>query len=210
MKIELKKRVALLAIAAVCAGTALAQQTSTPASQKLRVISFHGDMAALLGQLAQSYGVTIGMEADARKPRSEVTVELHDATLPDILNAIVESEPRYRWRDNSGFIEVFPVSGTNPLLDLTINFQVRDVKQDDMLDQLMNLPEVQAGMAALNLKRRVSDRPSSRTREEKFSLSLEQVSLRQALDRIAKESGAMFWLFRQDDEGSLSVSTAHW
>ena len=196
-----------LLVVLACASVATAQQGASK-PPPLRVIHFHGSMAGLLARLAGDYGVTIGLEADPTKPQSEVIIDVRDATLTDILNAIVQSEPRYQWRESGGDIEVFPVSGGNPLLDMPLStFQVKDVRRAEAIDQLMGLPEVQAVAMSMNLKLRPDGPLPTGAKDEKFSLSLSGVTLRQALNRIAKESGARFWLFRNHNDGSFSVGT---
>jgi hypothetical protein len=166
-----------LLVVLVCVSVATAQQDAAK-PPALRVVQFRGDMAALLAHLAGDYRVTIGLEADPKKPQSEVTIDLRDATLTDILNGIVQSEPRYQWRESGGDVEVFPVSGRKPLLDNpVINFQLKDVLCSEAIDQLMSLPEVQAVTMSMNLKRRPDGPLSTRAKDEKFSLSLSGVTL---------------------------------
>ena len=172
----------------------------------LRMIHFRGDMAPLLAQLAQDYGVTIGLETDPKKPTSDVMLDLKGATLPDLLNGIVQSEPRYQWRESGGNIEVFPASGSNQILDIPVTtFQVKEVGRREAIDQLMSLPEVQAVMISMNLKLRPGAPPRIPAKDEKFSLSLSGVTIRQTLNRIAGESGVRFWLFRNDNDGFFYV-----
>jgi len=207
MNINLK-RTALMAcvvITACFASNTFAQQVPANASSPLRVVSFHGDMAALLSALGPSFGATIGFEADPLKPNSEVTVEVRDATFPDVLNAIVKSEPRYQWREVDGVFEVFPIAGTSPLLEMMIgSLRLTDVSGAEAINQLMDLTEIRPVVMSMKLKRR-PDSTSARPSEQKFSINLSGVTLRQALDQIAKESGIRFWLFRKYDDGTFSI-----
>jgi uncharacterized protein YceH (UPF0502 family) len=91
---------------------------------------------------------------------------------------------------------VYPVEGRSPLLNIVVSsFQVNDVNQAGATNQLMNLPEVQAGMKASNLSHRDFSRTLAGRRGGKFSLRLEDVTLREALHEIAKQSGGRFWAF---------------
>lgn len=208
MNTNLKQIASMLAIVLAVAAAISAQQNPAKASQ-VRVIKFHGDMASLLATLAQQYDVTIGLEADPKKPRSEVTLDLYDATFHDMLNGIVQSEPRYQWRESDGCIEILPVSNGVSLMDTMISsFQVKDASREEAIKELLNLPEVRAIAMTLNLSRRAPGNLPARTSEEKVSLNLNGVTLRQALNRIIKQSGARFWLFRTYPDGTFSIGTS--
>jgi hypothetical protein len=153
-------------------------------------------MAGLLATLAEDSDVIIGLEADPGKSKPEVTIALHNATLRDILNAVVASEPRYQWLESAEAIEVIPTAGSSILLDTPItSLQVKDVRRSEAINQLMALPEVQALMISMNLKLRPASLSPTWVKDEKFSLNLNRVTLRQAVQRIVKQSGARFWMF---------------
>jgi hypothetical protein len=160
----------------------------------------------MLANLPELYDVTIGLEVDAREPQSQVGFYLLNPTLPDVLNAIVKSAPKYQWRESEGFIEVFPVAGSSALLDTMISsFRTSDVDEAGAINQLLNLPEMQANMRAMSLNRRVLD-TSREKKGGKFSLNLERVTLRQVLHKTANDSGGRFWIFRNYSDGFFSIS----
>jgi hypothetical protein len=202
------RRVAMgLAIVFAVATVVNAQQTPAKASQ-LRVISWKGDMAALLALLADQYDVVIGVEADPKKPKSEVTLDLRDVTFHDILDGIVQSEPRYQWREIDGCIEVLPVKHDISLMDTTISsFQVKDVFLEVAINELLSLTEVRAMTMTMNLNRRHPPNGPPQAGLRKVSLALNGVTVRQALDRIIKQSGAKFWIFRTYEDGTFSIGT---
>jgi len=171
---------------------------------QLRVISYHGDMAHLLASLAESSGTAIGLETDPRKTMSQITLDLENVTLREILNGVVQSEPRYRWREVDGVIEVVPVNQTISLLDTPVNtFKVSDVSTASAIDHLLSLPEVQSVIRSMSLTRSSSPVASAarnaeaRNTEKKISLDLSGVTVRQVLDLIAADSDTKFWIFRQ-------------
>lgn len=187
---------------------ATAQQTNQASIDKPVVIKYQGDMVGLLSHLPETYGVTIGVEVDPNKPFSQVSIDLRDANLYDVLNAIVQSEPRYLWRENDGFIEVVPVTRGRTFLDTTVSsFQVNDVEPAEAINQLVNLPEVQAAMKTMNLSRRELKSAFPERKGGKVSISLEGVTMRQTLHRIMAESGSWFWVFRRQG-GFFSISTS--
>lgn len=159
-------------------------------------IRYEGDMAGLLAKLAQVFDVTIGLEAYPWRPTVQVKVELSNPTIADVLDAVVGSAPGYRWRETEGAFEVSPEGGSCPLLDTRIEeFDVGGVTQAEAVEQLMNLPEVQAGMSALGLRYQSRDSRPAKQAGEKFSMDVKGVSLRQALHQIAGRSGGRFWDF---------------
>ncbi len=194
----------VLVICGVSMPVVMAQQAAVPT---LRVVRVNGDMTMILAQMANPFGVTIGLEIDAQSFRV-VEVSLIDATLPDVMNAIVHSSQKYQWREAGGFVDVWPLTGSNSLLETRIsNFNVKDASPSEAFDQLFNLPEVQANMKAMNLQRRAPDVPTRNVSYSKFSVNVQGVNLRQALSRIAQESGIQIWVFRNHPNGFFSIST---
>lgn len=206
MIISHRKLVTLLASIIICCTSASltpGQQTSATESRPLRVIKYDGDMARILNNMTEIFKLPIGIEVDPQQPRARVKLELQDPTLHDVLNAIVQSAPRYKWRESDGFIEVLPVAGSSPLLDTMISsFHVSDVDQTEAVEQLINLLEVQDSMRAMGLHRRTLGPASVGKKGEKFSMTLEGVTMRQALHKIFGASGKRFWIFqRSADSG---------
>jgi hypothetical protein len=206
MIISLKLVVAtvVLGICAVSMSGVMAQQPTPP---PVRLIRFDGDMTSILAELPKVYGVTLGLELDTQRYQ-RVQMSLLDATVTDVLNAIVQSSKKYQWQQTGGFVDVWPSAGSNPLLDTRINsFNVKDLSPSEAFDQLLNLPEVQANMTALNLKRRAPDVSPGKLSTSKFSVNLEGVSLREALNRIAQESHIEIWIFRNYPNGFFSIGS---
>lgn len=195
----------VLAFCGVSMSGVMAQQPA--AAQKLRVVDYQGDLTMLLAALPNAYGVTVGLELDTQSVQM-VRVSVSDATLADVMNAIAQSSKKYQWSEADGFVDVCPIAGCSQLLETRIsNFSVKDVSPLQAFDQLFNLPEVQANMSAMNLKRRAPDRAPGKVSYSSFSINVEGVSLRQALNRIAQESGIQIWVFRDYQNGFFSIST---
>jgi len=205
-----RKRITIVMIfiaAAAFAPRAMGQQVGPP--QTPAVIKFDGDMAAFLAQIGEPYGATIGLEVDPQQPQSQVKFYLRYPTLADVLNAIVESAPLYRWRESGGFVEVVPQAGGSSLLDTRITyFQVNDLTREEALTQLINLPELQNRMRAANLNFRDAPGASTESGKQKVTLSFEGVTMRQAISMIVKASGGRFWIFRRYSDRSFSISNS--
>ena len=211
---ELTKRRApvllgLLLLLSTCPRELAGRPRFAQKDRKFARIVYDGDMAGLLSKLAQEFNVNIGLEVYPWRPTIPVKVDVGEATLADVLDAVVNSAPRYRWREVGGDYEVSPAGAGCPLLDTRVEeFNVRGVTQAEAVEQLMNLPEVKSGMTALKL--RYEARPARPTAQggERFSLSVRGASLRQVLHQIAGRSGGRFWGFgRYGDQYDGEVVT---
>jgi hypothetical protein len=201
--IKLIATAVVLGICAVSMSGVMAQQ---PAPPPVRAITYKGDMANILSELPNVYGVTIGLELDTQRYQV-VGIALSDATVTDVMNAIVESAKKYQWQQTGSFVEVWPLAGSNPLLETRISsFNVKDLSASEAFDRLLNLPEVQANMRDLNLQRRAPAESPGKLTSSRFSVNLEGVTLREALDKIAKESHIDIWIFRNYPNGFFSIS----
>ena len=201
--IKLIATAVVLGICAVSMSGVMAQQ---PAPPPVRAITYKGDMANILSELPNVYGVTIGLELDTQRYQV-VGIALSDATVTDVMNAIVQSAKKYQWQQTGSFVEVWPLAGSNPLLETRISsFNVKDLSASEAFDRLLNLPEVQANMRDLNLQRRAPAESPGKLTSSRFSVNLEGVTLREALDKIAKESHIDIWIFRNHPNGFFSIS----
>ena len=185
-------------------------QQASPTAPKGHVLAaavYNGNMDALLKKLAQEFDVTIGFDAGTREARPQVSIDVREANLQDVLDAIVRSRPEYRWRQYGDFVDVYPAGGGSPLLDTLVgSFQLSASRWAEAADALLSLPEVQARVSALNLSRREAEGGAAGAAGEVFSLHLENVPVRVALHEMTKRSGGHFWVFRQYADGGKSFS----
>ena len=201
------KLIAASVVLGVCAVSMSGVMAQQPASPTIRVIEYQGDFTRILASLSNTFGITVGLELDTERYH-HVRVSLLDATVTDVLKATVQSSKKYQWRQIGEFVDVWPLAGGNPLLETRISsFNVKDVSPADAFDQLLNLPEVRANMTALNLKRRAPDVSPGKLTSSRFSVNLEGVSLREALNKIAQESRLEIWIFRNYPNGFFSISS---
>src|SRR5215831_12800651 len=115
-------------------------------SEILRTVYFNNvNMAAILASFAADYDVPIGLELDPEKPQSQITLNLHEVNFSQILDGIVQAEPRYKWREHNGSIDVMPKNESLGLLDFRIQtFQLKDVNRVLAARRLFRLPEIRA------------------------------------------------------------------
>jgi hypothetical protein len=208
MKIKLNSLAGffLIVLAASMASNAQDKAGKTPT---IRQIEYKGDMAHLLATVAESVETVIGLETDPKKPWSHISIRLERAVFSDILNAVVQSEPLYQWREHNGAIEITPVHNSITLIDTTVDrFEVTDVTGEEAINCLLSLPEVQANLRSFRLSPRHSEAPRRAISEKKFSLNLAGVKMREILNRIAAGSGMNFWVFRVFADGSFWLGTS--
>ena len=207
MKIKLN-RLAVLFLMVLAGSMAAEAQQKVGQSPTIRQIEYKGDMAHLLATLAEKDEAVIGLETDPKKPWSQISIRLERAVFSDVLNAVVQSEPLYQWRENNSAIEVTPVNKSASLIDTTVErFEVVDVTGEEAINRLLSSPEVQANLRSLRLSRRPSEAPRRVISEKKFSLNLAGVNMREILNRIAAGSGMNFWVFRVFADGSFWLGT---
>jgi len=173
------------------------QKVVQPTSQ-LRVVSYGGDFQTFLAQMPNTFDVTIGFEVSASQPRSYVAFEVYDASLDDVMNALVKAKPLYRWAKSDNVINVLPSEDATPFLETVINsFQATGVTADEAVAGLLRLGEVQYVGKSLQLRLSPTLVPPNADPGTRFSLNLQGVTLRQALSRIASQSGLRFWTFER-------------
>jgi hypothetical protein len=201
------KLVAAAVVLGICAVSMSGVMAQQPAYPPVRIIKFEGDMPMILAALPNTYGVTVGLELDTQRYH-RVGVSLMDPTVSDVMNAIVQSSKKYQWRQTGAIVDVWPSAGGNPVLDTRISsFNVKDLSPSEAFDQLLSLPEVHATMTGMNLKRRALEVSPKNLSSSRFSVNLEGVTLREALNRIAQESHIDIWIFRNYPNGFFSISS---
>ena len=171
-------------------------------------------MSSLASKLAETYQVTIGLDAARQDPKSQVAVDVRDANLNDVLDAIARSGGggRWRWAGSDTEFDLYPAAGRSPVLDIEINaLRLREADWGEAIAALTDLPEVRSGMAAANLSlRNLASAAAAKSDGGRFSLDLEKLTVRRALHEIAKKSGSHIWVFQQHGAGGeyLSITNA--
>jgi hypothetical protein len=137
-----------------------------------------------------------------------------NTTLRGVLDAVVAAEPEYSWNVDEGVVNFVP-RDNEPLFlrSMVSRLEVREEEPNEALFQLLALPEVdKVARAELGLHS-VTGGPyavmmdGSMPERKKLSLSLTNVTVREALNAIARAHGSAVWiLVRQDDCGPTNES----
>jgi hypothetical protein len=128
------------------------------------------------------------------------------ASLRARLDGIVSTDPRYGWRFGHGVVNISPRSGDPALLSLRVSkVKVRAARSlSEAVNQLFAIPAVQNRMTELHLssgptRTGIGDlkRPNSGGGNDGrlYSLSLRNVTVREALNAIVRAHGKAVWAY---------------
>src|SRR4030095_2734471 len=146
-------------------------------------ISYNGSMMSLLAELPKAYRVVLGVEMDPTQPQPEINIDVRDAIIDDVMDALVRAKPNYLWRKNGSFFELLPANQSTPLLETRIHsFTVTGATETDAIDQLLALPEVRDAMKSQDL--RLTPWVGHPKIHKPVRLVISDVTLRTALDMI--------------------------
>ena len=130
------------------------------------------------------------------------------STLKDALDKITFLNPFYTWQLNDGVINVAPAIGDPSLLTVLITkLKVTKARSvDDVIGQILALPEVQRRIVELHLTSgysRIGMRDLrrlgsvSQSKQRNYMLDLKHVTLREALNAVARGNGRGVWEYRE-------------
>ena len=118
------------------------------------------------------------------------------APLRQVLDSLVQTDPRYVWALQNDVVNLFPATGEPPLLQTRITrFRVKNVfSAREALSHLLALEDVRRGMDDLHLKHGVAIIVSAESPyPTAFSVDCKDVTLREGLNAIARAQGRAVW-----------------
>jgi hypothetical protein len=129
-------------------------------------------------------------------------------TLGDALNSIMAAGPNYRLEVEKGVVNLVPTVGDPPLLGFRIGeLKIKEAHSlFDALAQLLALPEVQKRIKELDLDQGYTriglmdlKRPGNDSIEKSpnYTISCKNVTVREALNAIARAHGRGVWAYRE-------------
>jgi hypothetical protein len=157
-------------------------------------------------------GGIVKVPACEERPRAVFTPQ--GATLRNVLDSAVSTDPEYLWDVEEGVVNLLPRGGEPSFLKLRVRrFKAEDVGTlNEALDQLLATPEVRSGVQSLALGPQVfrgglgyygPDENGGR----KFSVSVENATVREALNAIVRAQGKAVWAYTQQQcNGTKSFS----
>jgi hypothetical protein len=164
-----------------------------------RPIDLHLSKATLmrvLGMLSVEKNIPIGIEFSAdEKNEPKLDIDVNKSPLVEVLNLIVQQEPRYVWELRDGVINFTPVQNRDPFFERLLDTSVRNFQSPKgnnkfaIREALLNLPEIEQVISANHVKADMMGyphRPSIYTNQ--VDLSDKNTSFRSLLNRVIRES----------------------
>ena len=148
-------------------------------------------LGSVLSKISQNYGIQYGVEFILEEPNIlSFTFSLKNPTLKEVLDTIVKIDRRYIWEEHNGIINLIPVQKKNDPTHIFNQIIPKFVVSERDFSGALN--ELATAIEGHEL-RAVSHGalPSGHT----FSLSFEQVPVREVLDAIIKADGVYVWVW---------------
>jgi hypothetical protein len=151
----------------------------------------------VLERIAKSRHVPIGFEAILQESK-KIDVKVEQGTIRDVLDAVVQSDPRYQWSEADGIINVSPKQNKSPILETVVrSFSVHKLNRVDAVTALFALPEVKGIVTQMGLSK--SDFGSlpgpAYDNLPRLSLSFRNITVRKIMNEILKAEGSDYWVF---------------
>jgi hypothetical protein len=135
---------------------------------------------------------------DCERKEIEYLREPFNSSLRETLEAIVAVAPEYQWHVQEGVINFIPTSGEPALLSTRITeLHLENVSTGEALNQLLALPEVKKKQEEIHLSSGFDLGGLQSLRPRRLSLHRQDVTLRQALNAIARAHGHAVWSYRE-------------
>ena len=201
MRITHKGKMFLVLMTVICAlaSVCLSQQPqpdilSKPVSQfELRDVP----PSLILERIAKSRHVPLGFEAIPQEEK-KIDVKIEQGTIRDVLDAVVQSDPRYKWSEADGVINVSPKQNQSPILETVIrSFSMHKLNRVDAVAALFALPELKRIVTQMGLTKSdfVSLPGPAYYSLPRLSLSFRNVTVRKIMNEILKAEGSDYWVF---------------
>lgn len=170
-----------------------------------------------LSAIAREYRVPIGVEMAAKGKGyrdKEIDIAISDGTLRDVLNAVIEADPRYVWRTTDGVVNVYPKAERDELLKDLLETKVQNLSFGNnptlykIRNSIVELPEIKSKLERARVTPFIVaitgvafERPGGG-----FSMSVSDLTLQEVLNHVIKQSEVKFWILnRFGDDNELLV-----
>ena len=162
-------------------------------------------------RLAQSH-VPVGVEAINGPEPSPFDLDLKNATAGDVLKATVYADPRYKWKESNGVINLLPKKHRDPVFGIVIHhFEAINEMPEQMITQLLSAPEVKKYLDHRKVQAGVLTAgsflftPGAPPKIIRNSLVVENETLRHALNDALLKTGSFYWCGFFDEQNHKKV-----
>jgi hypothetical protein len=136
------------------------------------------------------------------------------ATLRNVLDSAISSDPEYMWDVEGGVVNLLPRGGEPAFLKLRVRqFKAEEIgTPNEALDQLLATPEVKSGvqdpaMGVQVFRGGIGFYGSDENGGRKFSVNVENATVRETLNAIVRAQGKAVWAYTQQQcNGTKSFS----
>lgn len=137
------------------------------------------------------------------------------ASLETALNSIVKQDPWYKWSVEDEVVNLIPADDEPDFLKTRIKeFRLDgDLNIHLALDKLLHLPEVEIEAEKINLNeglRNCCGLSSPKDTKSRLKFKLKDITLRQALNEIARKDGRAVWRYYESNCGGKISTTLDW
>jgi hypothetical protein len=158
----------------------------------------------------------IATSLDCSTPET-YTFKPSNSSLRAVLESIVSTDTQYEWEIKDGVINVIPRSGEPQFLSTHIpKLKIKEETINEALSKLLEIPEVRQLLPSLG-RRYIQtgvypfNSDGSPPKEaKKISVSLKDVTVREALNAIARKHGSVVWMFTQKRCGEAGFFSIQW
>ena len=156
-----------------------------------------GRIDEILERLSQKYVVPIGLKEVAGGTGGLIKISVRSGTVRSVLNRIVAADPRYKWEETSGVINVMPKEDSDDLLSTIVSdFQINGQSRINLKQAIFDLPEVKSKLESMRVSPLNVELITAASKDA-FSIPhavLTNVTLRDVLNHIIRHSSSHYWV----------------
>lgn len=185
--------VALMSFAPQITAQSNATLTSTPI-REFKVVA--SPIYVVLARLAREYEVPIGFEESSKEHTIRMDLTLTNVTVRDVLDAVVQRDPRYEWLVIDDVINVRPKNRHDNVLNVRLDRLDLDLgDRAAAYEQIISQPRMKLKMKKLGVSPlRMEFGSFAEIQTQANPIEINNVTLRRALNEIVKCTQAHFWI----------------
>jgi len=157
--------------------------------------------------IASRYKVRIGIEFSPQDVDNKtIRIDLSREEIAQALDSLTTQKPDYIWRIEDDVYDIYPRSGKDSLLDVTVhNFSVKDATPASALSAVDDLPEVQAWLSRTGVRRQELElNGPAKAPDKRVCMAATDLRLRNLLNLLLKEFGGGGWrVMRYGENGKF-------
>lgn len=188
---------AVLLAVALAASFVCAQSERRVEAIPVREAHFNDRTMNILVSLAQKYSLVVGISGVmVGGDRTKINVSLPSGTVKDLLDLIVEQDPRFEWREvQNGVIHVSFKGAPLRLMDITVaSFTADNPNRANIVSTLADIPEVNRWLRERGCQMdEIIAGPQPNNWAFPFSVHINDQPFASLLDEIAINSHTYFW-----------------